>query len=176
MVFLNSAINPLAYGYGNETMQKAFRITFPFFFKGKVRKHLNDQNTQCYIPIHTSRNDQKSHFSFKCRDPRHIPKVRVFNAEFRKVEIKLVDRPVSEIPTHKVLGSKWRIVDYSELRRDKRLLFGRYVWDTIGAIWYQNRQNWLIFKFCPKICGLVSQKLGGLRFWFLPFWNQHQKP
>ena len=36
MVFLNSAINPLAYGYGNETMQKAFRITFPFFFKGKV--------------------------------------------------------------------------------------------------------------------------------------------
>jgi len=44
--------------------------------------------------------------SFKCRDPRHIPKVRVFNADFRKVKIKLVDLPVSEIPTHKVLGSK----------------------------------------------------------------------
>ena len=38
MVFLNSAINPLAYGYGNETMQKAFRITFPFLFKGQVSK------------------------------------------------------------------------------------------------------------------------------------------
>ena len=37
MIFLNSAINPLAYGYGNETMQKAFRITFPFFFKGKPK-------------------------------------------------------------------------------------------------------------------------------------------
>ena len=48
MVFLNSAINPLAYGYGNETMQKAFRITFPFLFKGKVsKKHY--KNTFWYI-------------------------------------------------------------------------------------------------------------------------------
>ena len=69
---------------------------------------------------HTSRNGQKSYFSFKCRDLRHIPKVRVFDADFRKVKIKLVDLPVSEIPTHKVLGSKWRIVEYSELRRDKK--------------------------------------------------------
>ena len=36
MVFLNSAINPFTYGYGNETMQKAFRITFPFLYKDKV--------------------------------------------------------------------------------------------------------------------------------------------
>ena len=40
----------------------------------------------------------------KCRDPRHIPKVRVFDADFRKVKIKIVDRPVSEIPTHKFWG------------------------------------------------------------------------
>ena len=42
--------------------------------------------------------------SFKCLDPRHIPKVRVFYADFRKVKIKIVDCPVSEIPTHNVLG------------------------------------------------------------------------
>ena len=36
MVFLNSAINPFTYGYGNETMQKAFKITFPFLYKDKV--------------------------------------------------------------------------------------------------------------------------------------------
>ena len=40
----------------------------------------------------------------KCRDPRHIPKVRVFDADFRKVKIKIVDRPVSEIPNHKFWG------------------------------------------------------------------------
>ena len=34
--FANSALNPIIYGLGNENMQKAFRITFPFFFKGKV--------------------------------------------------------------------------------------------------------------------------------------------
>ena len=28
-----------------------------------------------WLTSHTSRNGQKSHFSFKCRDPRHIPKV-----------------------------------------------------------------------------------------------------
>ena len=53
---------------------------------------------------HTSRNGQKSYFSFKCCDLRHIPKVRVFDADFRKVKIKIVDRPVSEIPTHKFWG------------------------------------------------------------------------
>ena len=37
MVFLNSAINPFTYGYGNETMQKAFRITFPFLYKDKPK-------------------------------------------------------------------------------------------------------------------------------------------
>ena len=42
--------------------------------------------------------------SFKCLDPRHIPKVRVFYADFRKVKIKIVDCPVSEIPTHKFWG------------------------------------------------------------------------
>ena len=36
-IFFNSALNPFIYGYGNETMQKAFRITFPCFFKEKVR-------------------------------------------------------------------------------------------------------------------------------------------
>ena len=34
--FANSALNPIIYGLGNENMQKAFRITFPFFFKEKV--------------------------------------------------------------------------------------------------------------------------------------------
>ena len=29
-------MNPLAYGYGNQTMQKAFRITFTCLFKEKV--------------------------------------------------------------------------------------------------------------------------------------------
>ena len=55
---------------------------------------------------HTSRNGQKSQITFKCLGPRHIPKVRVFDADFRKVTIKLVDCPVSEIPTHNVLGYK----------------------------------------------------------------------
>ena len=34
--FANSALNPIIYGLGSENMQKAFRITFPFFFKEKV--------------------------------------------------------------------------------------------------------------------------------------------
>ena len=36
-IFFNSALNPMVYGYGNETMQKAFRLTFPFIFKEKVQ-------------------------------------------------------------------------------------------------------------------------------------------
>ena len=35
-IFFNSALNPLVYGYGNQTMQKAFRITFTCLFKDKV--------------------------------------------------------------------------------------------------------------------------------------------
>ena len=38
--FANSALNPIIYGLGNENMQKAFRITFPFFFKGKVNYYI----------------------------------------------------------------------------------------------------------------------------------------
>jgi len=41
-IFLNSSINPYIYGYGNETMQKAFRLTFPWFFKDKVSSSLLD--------------------------------------------------------------------------------------------------------------------------------------
>jgi hypothetical protein len=35
-IFFNSAINPFIYGYNNQTMQKAFRITFTCIFKDKV--------------------------------------------------------------------------------------------------------------------------------------------
>ena len=35
-MFTHSALNPLIYGYGNENMRKAFKITFPFLFKEKV--------------------------------------------------------------------------------------------------------------------------------------------
>jgi hypothetical protein len=35
-IFANSALNPFIYGYCNETMRKAFRITFTCLFKEKV--------------------------------------------------------------------------------------------------------------------------------------------
>ena len=35
-IFFNSALNPFIYGYNNQTMQKAFRITFTCIFKDKV--------------------------------------------------------------------------------------------------------------------------------------------
>ena len=35
MIFLNSALNPLIYGYWNANMRKAFRLTFPWMFKKK---------------------------------------------------------------------------------------------------------------------------------------------
>ena len=35
-VFSASALNPFIYGYFNETMRKAFKITFPWLFKEKV--------------------------------------------------------------------------------------------------------------------------------------------
>ena len=37
-IFFNSALNPFIYGYNNQTMQKAFRITFTCIFKDKVNK------------------------------------------------------------------------------------------------------------------------------------------
>ena len=45
---------------------------------------------------HTSRNSQKSQNNFKCSDPRHVPKVMVFHANFRKVKINIVLCPVFE--------------------------------------------------------------------------------
>ena len=36
LIFFNSALNPYVYGYGNQTMQKAFRITFTCLYKDKV--------------------------------------------------------------------------------------------------------------------------------------------
>ena len=36
-IFFNSALNPFIYGYNNQTMQKAFRITFTCLFKDKVK-------------------------------------------------------------------------------------------------------------------------------------------
>ena len=39
-IFINSALNPFIYGYNNQTMQKAFRITFTCFFKDKVKSIL----------------------------------------------------------------------------------------------------------------------------------------
>ena len=32
LIFFNSAINPLIYGYWNVNMRRAFRLTFPCFF------------------------------------------------------------------------------------------------------------------------------------------------
>ena len=36
LIFFNAALNPIIYGYCNETMRKAFRITFTWLFKEKV--------------------------------------------------------------------------------------------------------------------------------------------
>ena len=36
-IFFNSALNPFIYGYNNQTMQKAFRITFTWLYKDKVK-------------------------------------------------------------------------------------------------------------------------------------------
>ena len=49
MIFLNSAINPIVYGFGNGTMQKAFRLTFPFLFKGQVPR--KQQKYQKYSDV-----------------------------------------------------------------------------------------------------------------------------
>lgn len=54
MIFFNSALNPLVYGYGNETMQKAFKITFPWIFKEKpdfVLKKGHGQSTFIFAKI-----------------------------------------------------------------------------------------------------------------------------
>ena len=36
-VFAGSALNPILYGYGNENMRKAFRITFTWLYREKVK-------------------------------------------------------------------------------------------------------------------------------------------
>ena len=61
-------------------------------------------NVSCCCKRSNTPVEMAKSLSFKCLDPRHIPKVRVFYADFRKVKIKIVDCPVSEIPTHKFWG------------------------------------------------------------------------
>ncbi|XP_071527474.1 LOW QUALITY PROTEIN: uncharacterized protein [Panulirus ornatus] len=35
MIYINPAVNPIVYAFMHQTFQRAFRVTFPFFYKGK---------------------------------------------------------------------------------------------------------------------------------------------
>lgn len=52
-VFTGSALNPILYGYRSDTMRKAFKLTFPCFFKKKVGfEHFEDfQTTEIFSDI-----------------------------------------------------------------------------------------------------------------------------
>ena len=78
MIFLNSALNPLIYGYWNANMRKAFRLTFPWMFKKKpdfvMQKNLAENSRfQKYTfkkivrQLSTSNKDAGSLFSQKSK-------------------------------------------------------------------------------------------------------------